>query len=169
MFNRFFTAAYSFELADYVEPYVEIYKIGSGDITWLEYLDYLSKNKPIFLATGASNLKDVEDAANTILKNNEKLVLMQCNTNYTADTDNFNYINLNVLKTFKNLYPNVILGLSDHTHGHETVLGAITLGARVIEKHFTDSNEKSGTDHKFSMTPKTWSDMVNLLLIYLNL
>ena len=157
----FFTAAYSFELADYVEPDVEIYKIGSGDITWLEYLDYLSKkNKPIFLATGASNLKDVEDAANTILKNNEKLVLMQCNTNYTADTDNFNYINLNVLKTFKNLYPNVILGLSDHTHGHETVLGAITLGARVIEKHFTDSNEKSGPDHKFSMTPKTWSDMV---------
>ena len=85
---------------------------------------------------------------------------MQCNTNYTADKKNFNYINLNVLKTYKKLFPNVILGLSDHTHGHETVLGSIALGARVIEKHFTDNNNKLGPDHKFSMNPRTWKEMI---------
>ena len=86
---------------------------------------------------------------------------MQCNTNYTGSEDNFNYINLNVLKTFRKKFPNLILGLSDHTPGHSTVLGAITLGAKVIEKHFTDSNNRSGPDHKFAMTPKTWSEMVS--------
>ena len=60
---------------------------------------------------------------------------MQCNTNYTANDENFNYINLNYLKNLKKKFPNLILGLSDHTHGHATVLGAIALGAKVVEKH----------------------------------
>jgi len=87
--------------------------------------------------------------------------LMQCNTNYTAEKNNLNYINLNVLKTFKKKYPKVILGLSDHTEGHATVLGAITLGARMIEKHFSDDNDRIGPDHKFSMNPKSWKEMVD--------
>ena len=86
---------------------------------------------------------------------------MQCNTNYTGDAENFNYVNLNVLKTFKEMYPNVILGLSDHTSGHATVLGALTLGARVFEKHFTDDNLRDGPDHRFAMNPKTWREMVD--------
>ena len=85
---------------------------------------------------------------------------MQCNTNYTGSTDNFKHINLRVLNSFSNLFPDVVLGLSDHTPGHSTVLGAVTLGARVIEKHFTDSNERNGPDHKFSMNPKSWSSMI---------
>ena len=72
---------------------------------------------------------------------NKKLGLMQCNTNYTASLDNFKYINLNVLKTYKKLYPEILLGLSDHTPGHTTVLVAVALGAKIIEKHFTDNNE----------------------------
>ena len=59
------------------------------------------------------------------------------------------------------MFPNVILGLSDHTFGHATVLGAVTLGARVIEKHFTDDNSRVGPDHPFSMTPQTWRNMVD--------
>ena len=89
------------------------------------------------------------------------LALLQCNTNYTGSLENFKYINLNVLNTFKNIYPSMILGLSDHTPGHSTVLGAIALGARIIEKHFTDNCEREGPDHKFSMTPKTWKEMVD--------
>ena len=73
---------------------------------------------------------------------------MQCNTNYTASDKNFRFINLNYLKYLKNKFPKLILGLSDHTHGHSTVLGAVTLGAKVIEKHFTLSNEHDGPDHK---------------------
>ena len=72
---------------------------------------------------------------------------MQCNTNYTGDIKNFNYVNLNVLKEFKK-YPDLILGLSDHTPGLSTTLGAVALGARVIE-HFTDNNDRLGPDHFF--------------------
>ena len=59
------------------------------------------------------------------------------------------------------MYPDILLGLSDHTPGHSTVLGAITLGACVVEKHFTDDNSRVGPDHKFSMNPKTWREMVD--------
>ena len=81
--------------------------------------------------------------------------------NYTASSENFKYINLNVLKEYKAKYPNVILGLSDHTPGHATVLGAVAFGARVIEKHFTDDMTREGPDHKFSMDFKSWREMVD--------
>jgi len=59
------------------------------------------------------------------------------------------------------MFPEVVLGLSDHTSGHATVLGAIAMGARVIEKHFTDDNRRIGPDHPFSMTPASWREMVD--------
>ena len=58
------------------------------------------------------------------------------------------------------MWPNLILGLSDHTHGHATVLGAVALGARVVEKHFTDDNHREGPDHAFAMNPTSWAEMV---------
>ena len=85
---------------------------------------------------------------------------MQCNTNYTASLENFDHIHLNVLKDYARRWPDLILGLSDHTPGHATVLGAVALGARVIEKHFTDDNTREGPDHKFAMNPRTWEEMV---------
>jgi sialic acid synthase SpsE len=88
------------------------------------------------------------------------LVLMQCNTNYEGSTLNINHVNLRVLSQFAIDFPTVTLGLSDHTPGHITVLGAVALGARVIEKHFTDDTSRSGPDHAFSMDPRTWSEMV---------
>jgi len=88
------------------------------------------------------------------------LCIMQCNTNYTASQENFRYINLNVLNTYKVMFPDCVLGLSDHTFGHATVLGALALGARIFEKHFTDDNSRTGPDHRFSMNPTTWKAMV---------
>ena len=157
----FFTSPYDLDLVDYVDKYVPAYKIGSGDITYLEIIKNIAnKNKPVILATGASNMKDVDRAVKQISKVNKNICLMQCNTNYTADKNNLNYINLNVLKAFQKKYPKFILGLSDHTAGHATVLGAISLGARMVEKHFTDNNNRVGPDHKFSMNPKSWKEMV---------
>lgn len=157
----FFTSPYSLELVDEVDPFVPAYKIGSGDITWIEIIKYIaSKNKPYILATGASTMEDVNRAVNAALKINENLALLQCNTNYTASLENFKFIQLNVLKKYAELFPNLILGLSDHTPGHSTVLGAVTLGARIIEKHFTDDNNRIGPDHLFSMNPKSWAEMV---------
>lgn len=158
----YFTSPYDFDSVDSVEEYVDLYKIGSGDITWLEIIEYiLKKNKPIILATGASEELDVIRVMKLVNSFNAKHVLMQCNTNYTGRKDNFRHINLNVLKRYARLFPGSILGLSDHTPGHSTVLGSIALGGTVIEKHFTDNNYNIGPDHFFAMNPNSWREMVD--------
>jgi sialic acid synthase SpsE len=158
----YFSTPYDFGAVDMLDPYVPAYKIGSGDITWPEMLTAVaSKGKPVILATGASDMRDVQDAVDTVRSVNPQLGLMQCNTNYTASLENFKHIHLNVLKTYEMMFPDVVLGLSDHTPGHATVLGAVALGARMVEKHFTDDNAREGPDHPFSMTPATWREMVD--------
>ena len=157
----YFSSPYDFSATDMLDPYVPAYKIGSGEIDWLEALEYVArKGKPVIIASGASTIGEVQRAMHTILAINPQLVLMQCNTNYTASLENFDHIHLRVLNTYRTMFPQVILGLSDHTPGHATVLGAVALGARVIEKHFTDDNNRVGPDHKFAMNPMSWADMV---------
>lgn len=158
---HFFTSPYDFGAVDHVDPFVPAYKIGSGDINWLEIVAYIaSKGKPVIVATGASSIEDVKTAANLLEKANVPYSIMQCNTNYTGSVDNFKSINLRVLESYRALFPGAILGLSDHTPGHSTVLGAVAMGARIIEKHFTDDQGQDGPDHYFSMTPQSWSEMV---------
>ncbi|OGN89164.1 MAG: N-acetylneuraminate synthase [Chloroflexi bacterium RBG_13_48_10] len=157
----FFSAPYDFEAIDMLDQYVQIYKAGSGEINWIEALERMaSKGKPFFIATGASDIGEVQRAVHAILKINPQLVLMQCNTNYTASPTNYDHLHLNVLTTYATMFPDVILGLSDHTHANAPVLGAVTLGARVIERHFTDSKDREGPDHKFAMNPEKWVNMV---------
>lgn len=159
---EYMTSPYDYASVDLADKYSNAFKIGSGDITWTQMVEYIArKGKPVLLASGASTMGDVDRAMNILQDNVKEIVLMQCNTNYTASSENYRYINLNVLKTFRKKYPDVVIGLSDHTYGHATVLGAIALGARVIEKHFTDDNNRIGPDHKFSMNPKTWREMVD--------
>ncbi len=157
----FFTSPYDYDSIEHVDPYVPAYKVGSGEIDWIETLEHMaSKGKPMIIATGASTIGEVQKAVHAILKINPQLCVMQCNTNYTASDENYDHINLNVLKTYALMFPNVVLGLSDHTHGNATVLGAVALGARVIERHFTDDNDREGPDHKFAMNPAAWAHMV---------
>ena len=158
----YITTPYDLSLIPILSEYVSAWKVGSGDITWHELIRTLSlDDKPLLIATGASNMNEVELAMSVALENKKDVVLMQCNTNYTASLENFKYIELNVLKEYRKKYPDIILGLSDHTPGHSTVLGSIALGAKVIEKHFTDDNDREGPDHKFSMNPRSWRDMVD--------
>lgn len=159
---EYLSSCYDFESVDLVDKYVNAHKIGSGDITWLSMLEYVAeRGKPVIIATGASDMKDVVRAMNVLNQFTDDIVLMQCNTNYTVDKANFRYINLNVLTTYRRRFPDVVLGLSDHTPGHSTILGALALGARVFEKHFTDDNDRTGPDHKFAMNPRTWREMVD--------
>lgn len=158
---HFFSAPYDLETVNMLDAYLPAYKIGSGDIDWLEEIELIAtKQKPIFLATGASSLNEVLRAVAQIRKFHSKVCVMQCNTNYTASIENFRYINLNVLKVYAQQFPDLVLGLSDHTPGHVTVLGAVALGARVIEKHFTRDQKQEGPDHRFSMNPNDWKEMV---------
>ena len=158
---HYFTSPYDYESIEYVEPFVPVFKVGSGEIDWIEALEHMaSKGKPILLASGAADIADVQRAVHAILKINKQLVLMQCNTNYTASPENYDHIHLNVLKTYATMFPDVVLGLSDHTHAVAPVLGAVTLGARVVERHFTDDNNRTGPDHKFALNPADWATMV---------
>jgi len=155
----YFTSPYEIEIVDYVDKFVDIYKIGSGDITFKEIVKHIAaKNKPVILATGAATLAEVMQAV--LWLKDVPLVLMQCNTNYTATAENMKHINLNVLKRYREIYPAIKLGLSDHTFGHTTAVGAVALGATVIEKHFTDDRQRPGNDHSFAMMPDEWADMV---------
>jgi len=158
----FFTSPYDLEAIDFVDEFVPAYKVGSGDITWLEAIDHMaSKGKPILLATGAATLAEVQRAVATVQRHGVPYSVMQCNTNYTGVVENLNHIHLNVLNTYREQFPDAILGLSDHTHGDVTVLGAVAMGARVVEKHFTDDTSHEGPDHHFSMTPASWAEMVD--------
>jgi sialic acid synthase SpsE len=158
---EYMTAAYSFELVDALDPYVRAFKIGSGDVTWLELVHHVAeKGKPVLLATGASTLDEVSRAVETILDVNDRLCLLQCNTNYTGDAGNFSYVNLRVLETYRTRFPDVLLGLSDHTPGHAAVLGAVALGAKVVEKHITDDTTRVGPDHAFALDAEEWRTMI---------
>jgi N-acetylneuraminate synthase len=114
----------------------------------------------MIIATGASSLEDVDRAVKSMLRAKAPLVLMQCNTNYTGLSSNLGHLNLKVLTQYAARYEKVVLGLSDHTPGFVSVLGSVALGARVIEKHFTDDTTRIGPDHGFSLDPKSWAEMV---------
>ncbi len=158
---EFMSAPYDLEAVDHLDPYVNAYKVGSGDVNWLEELEYIAaRGKPVILATGAATVEDVERAMSVLTAAGVPIVLMQCNTNYEGTIGNIHHVNLHVLSDYAQRYPNVTLGLSDHTPGHVTVLGAVALGARAVEKHFTDDTARVGPDHGFSMDPKTWRAMV---------
>jgi len=158
---HYFSSPYDFESIDMLEPHVPAYKAGSGLMSWPEALLYMAeKGKPMLMATGACELGEVVSNVRAVQKVNKQIVLFQCNTNYTGSDENFDHIHLNVLKTYAQLFPDVVLGLSDHTSRHATVLGAVALDARVIEKHFTDDTTREGPDHPFAMDPDTWSEMV---------
>jgi sialic acid synthase SpsE len=157
----FLSSPYDFAAVEVLDPYVPAFKVGSGDIDWLEELEFIAaKGKPVILSTGASSIGEVQRAVSTVQAINEELIVLQCNTNYTSSDDNYDHLNLNVLKTYATMWPELVLGLSDHTQGPAAVLGAVALGARVIERHFTDDSSREGPDHRFALDPTAWREMV---------
>ena len=155
----FFSAPYDRESVDMLDALgVPVFKIGSGDVTWLEMVEYIArKGKPIILATGASTIEEVENAVNTIRgAGNEEIVLLQCVTNYPASFDN---INLRVLETYRKKF-DCLVGYSDHTPGSRVAMGTVALGGCMIEKHFTDDKSIPGPDHGFAMDADDFKAMV---------
>lgn len=135
---------------------VPLWKVGSGDILDFVMLDYISKtNKPIIISSGMSTLKEVDKAVNFIKKNNSKLALMHCVSKYPCPEEE---LNLKTINFFKKRY-NIPVGFSDHSIGYKYVLGAIKIGATIVEKHFSLSRDLWGSDHKASMTPEEFKNM----------
>ena len=113
-----------------------IYKIASSDVNYVDMLEAIANTKkPVFLSTGKCTLSDM-DMAIELLQNNgtSDLCLLHCVANYPSKME---HMNLNVIKTLKQMYPDCIIGFSDHSLGITAALGAICFGAKIIEKHFT--------------------------------
>ena len=155
----FLSTPYNFDDADFLDKIgVSAFKLASMHLTEHFYLKYISKKKkPFILSTGMSDIKDVDAALKYL--NNEKIYnysLLQCTTNYpTADYE----ANINVIKTFINKYKCVV-GYSDHTQNPLSCMIAVSIGARIIEKHFTLDKQMNGPDHSSSMNPKEFKNMV---------
>ncbi len=156
----FSSAPYDREAVDLLTSLkVPFFKIGSGEVSNLEFIKYIAKKGlPMFIGVGASTLGEIEDMVNTIKStNNNQVVLMQCVTNYPSP---FEDANINVLKTLQSAFGTMV-GYSDHTPGFTVPLGAVALGAKVIEKHFTDNKKGNGPDHPFALEPREFRSMVN--------
>jgi N-acetylneuraminate synthase/sialic acid synthase len=104
----------------------------------------------MIVSTGGATMDDVQRAYDTIMPLNRNLCLLQCTASYPADPEQ---MNLRVITTFRERFPDIVVGLSDHQNGISLAMVAYTLGARVIEKHFTLNRAWKGTDHAFSLEP----------------
>lgn len=155
----FSTSPYDFNAVDLCETLkVPFIKIGSGEITWLEMIEYIArKNMPIIMATGDASLSEIDEAIEIIKKTgNNKLILLQCITNYPSQIES---ANIKVLNTYKSAF-NLPVGYSDHSPGDLVILGSIALGGCVVEKHFTLNKKDKGPDHPHSLNENEFSKMV---------
>jgi N-acetylneuraminate synthase/sialic acid synthase len=153
-----FSTPFDFSSADFLKDRVPFFKVASGDLGNIEFLRHIARfGKPMIVSTGGATIADVQRAYDAIVPINDQLCLMQCTASYPAD---FEILNLRVIETYRNLFPECVIGVSSHDNGISMAPVAYVLGARVIEKHFTLNRAMKGTDHAFSLEPSGMKKMV---------
>ncbi len=147
-----FATAFDFPSADFLADLgMPAFKIASGDLKNIPLLRYVAKfGKPMIVSTGGATLEDVRRAYSAIMPINKQLCFLQCTAAYPATHEE---LNLGVLSTYRNEFPDSLVGLSDHENGIAMAVAAYVLGARIVEKHFTLNHTWKGTDHAFSLEP----------------
>jgi N-acetylneuraminate synthase/sialic acid synthase len=149
----FFATPFDFESADFLaELDMPAYKFASADVVNTPLLRHVAAfGKPMLLSTGGASIEDVDRAVEAVWPINEEIAVLQCTAAYPCETED---LNLQVITTLRERYPEFVIGLSDHQNGISMALVAYMLGARVIEKHFTLNHAWKGTDHAFSLMPE---------------
>jgi len=167
--KKYTASVWSIDALEWIDDYISVYKIGSGDLTAYPLLRAIAlKGKPIILSTGISTEDEVLSSVafiqsvNPVYKNKNFLALLQCTSMYPIpDSD----ANLNVMARLKQL-TGLTVGYSDHTEGPKALYYAASLGAEVLEFHFTDIREhKTFRDHKVSLTPDEVNTLASELLL----
>ena len=155
----FFATAFDLPSADFLAGLdMPAYKIASADLTNTPLLKHVAAiGKPMIISTGASTLDDVRRAYETAAEINPQIALLQCTAGYPAAWDE---LDLRVIQTYRELFPETVVGLSSHDNGIAMSTAAYVLGARIIEKHFTLNRAMKGTDHRFSLEPQGLRKMV---------
>jgi N-acetylneuraminate synthase len=141
-----------------VEFNIPIFKIGSGECNNYPLVEYIcSKKKPIILSTGMNNIESIKKAVNIIKKYKLSYALLHCTNIYPTPT---HLVRLEAMLELKKKFEEAIIGLSDHTENIYTSLGAVSLGASIIEKHFTDNKKSTGPDMSASLDPKELKELI---------
>jgi N-acetylneuraminate synthase/sialic acid synthase len=155
----FFATAFDLASADFLaELDLAAFKIASADIINTPLLRHVAQvGKPVILSTGGATLDDVRRGYETVAEVNPQIVLLQCTAGYPAEWDE---LDLRVIQTYRDCFPDSVIGLSSHDNGIAMAVAAYVLGARVIEKHFTLNRALKGTDHRFSLEPVGLRKMV---------
>ena len=156
-----FSAPFSLDAARFLAGIdVPCFKIASSDVTYLDLLrEVAAFGKPVLLSTGKSTLAEVDRAVTTLTEGGcQEIALLHCVATYPAP---FEDTNLRVISTLSAIYPHAVIGLSDHSQGTTACLGAVALGASIIEKHFTLSRDLEGPDHWFSADPEEMKRLVD--------
>lgn len=136
---------------------VVLWKVGSADILDFVMLDYISETKkPIIISSGMSTLEEIDRAIDFLKKRNCQIALLHCVSKYPCPKEE---LNLKTIDFFKKRY-NIPIGFSDHSIGYKYALAAVNTGATIIEKHFSLSRDLFGADHKVSMMPEEFKEMV---------
>jgi sialic acid synthase len=148
----FVVAAFDPPSADFcAELDVTAFKFASGDLLNVPFLRYVATfGKPMLLSTGGGTLEDIDRAVQAILPLNTQLSVLHCTASYPAEIED---LNLRVIQTLRERYPELVIGLSDHQNGIAMALVAYMLGARIFEKHFTLNHAWKGSDHAYSLMP----------------
>lgn len=156
----FFSTPFSREGADRLnELGVELYKIGSGECNNLPLLNHVAKfKKPMILSTGMNDISSIRASVETILSHGVPLALLHCTSIYPAPPET---MRLGAISHLKDEFPDLEIGLSDHSLGISVALGSIAVGANIVEKHFTKSREWPGPDNPFSIEPKELKNLVD--------
>ena len=154
-----FATAFDFPSVDFLAKLeMPAFKVASGDLKNIPLLTYMAKvGKPVVLSTGGGTMEDVNRAYDAIMPINPQLCVLQCTAGYPAA---FEELNLKVIATFRERFPQTVVGLSSHDNGIAMAVAAYMLGARVVEKHFTLNHTWKGTDHAFSLEPIGFQKMV---------
>jgi N,N'-diacetyllegionaminate synthase len=157
---KFLSTAFDFESMDFLKNKLDFYKIPSGEITNLPYLEKVAKlGLSVVMSTGMANMQEVRDAFDILVKNGLKkddITILHCNTEYPTPMED---VNLTAMLSIKKEL-DVKIGYSDHTLGIEVPIAAVAMGAKVIEKHFTLDRKMKGPDHKASLEPDELKAMV---------
>lgn len=131
---------------------VPAFKVASGDLKNTPLLRHVAGfGKPVIVSTGAAGLDDVRRAYDTVRETNPRVALLQCTADYPAAWEE---LDLRVIETYRELFPDAVIGYSGHDNGIAMAVAAYVLGARIVEKHFTLDRAMRGTDHSFSLEPQ---------------
>ena len=155
----FFATAFDMSSADFLQALdAPAFKIASGDLKSVPLLRHVASfGKPVIVSTGGAEIDDVQRAYDTVMPINPQLAILQCTAGYPAA---FEELDLGVISTYRERFPDAVIGFSSHDNGIAMPVAAYVLGARIVEKHFTLNRAMKGTDHAFSLEPVGLRKMV---------